>query len=1103
MALQTLQPFSSPEKHEGETRSPSRRGRGRHSEGTEDQTDRLSEDDKTVEAVFYTPLSSPSKDVHQPSKEKVTRGDEGGLGLSGSRVRGLENYQSEMGEDGSPTSVDWAAMCSRTYTPRLGMLQRCCEEVDDRGEEQKASCVGTLTAGEVSFRAHGGTRKDSPPPLPTASSADPSRFSVQRRFCQRPVSWKRARRFGGTWRNSFLQTHASHSIQCQDLLRARGGVGSLSEVGPSAFDFLEADQSMPFILPSALASPSTSEEAAQGPGGQPGRAGRKLLAGSGEDEKAVSALEQLGENSRSPAECACGEDAVLEDSSLDRDSPVFESPTCDAEDPSVSKVFSAGSFAADEVARSHWSGQSNAVDFGTQSHEGDCTGFFPCASTSLAAELPSDGTTPGADVPGPTPDSKKVCLRLARRLQCRPATAAETAGSGAGWQTAADAKASGECQRTETLLLEGRETLSGVVDSSAAAVGQVAGTVCVRPRDGVEPTSRRSLGPGGWDRFEEESSEDSDVCSVQGEKWREHTYSRGAVDGEVQLPGRTRRSSLAPSLSLPARPGRAKCRKQDDVREGGEIRSENCAASFFKEWSEDHVSDESELDKEDRRVLKRRRFSCRPGGKEAAGFEEGGDKVTSELRDTGRLSCVHTLRRRPMCEEDTQVTRRSSDPLLSGSPPPLKTVNGSSSSGNFGASSFNSSCVPLGGGKKPLAAPSQRELESVTGDPLLAASVLSQSTVSRPLRKRKRQSIGNASRLLLLHCAPPADEADIVNSLGTALTAEETQELRRKEEEERRKQLAERQQEEERRKAVEEEAARLRSQQKAATDLARPSAEERGEVRNSGGSPPFVFGVRHDGSEGGGSTGNTVREGAGDRAPPAAPSVPSSETACKTPAVQQHLFGMSSKAVPSSSMADLQPVSNAGGPVGLSQRRPRLSIIRSPAGALGEHSTGTPSAEASALISDTGVSTPASRTGAGTCVSTALRSSSVPSLQSALLLNSSRAEASSVWGNATGGVGINPKDAQLQGHQGLSFTQTSEQNTDLAPHAVADGLVPGFGTEALAGTRGAAPSVFTQGGFGGALGGSLEGANQGANPFAFQRGRGGRGAARGRGGRRR
>ncbi|PFH36460.1 hypothetical protein BESB_046520 [Besnoitia besnoiti] len=1030
--------------------------------------------------VFYTPLSSPLKVYSASSSRDHTfvlsprepPTDQAVSAAAAAPGAPAAEAQREYSRESSAGSVDWSAMCSRTYTPKLGLLQRCYEETDARQDEENDDdsdvSISSLPASssDAAFASRPAVPSTSAPSacrlrgrhargdeggqvyrqLPTGTSSRP----VLRHPCQRPLCWKRTRRLEERPRD-VCPVDDSSAVPFEEKRRSLGRRGfqegvrwaaSRAGYGDGGGDGRDEQSARNAVSGRARAETGASDLSVTSAGrdirGRPARAGRSSSASKQLQRRVVG--EPWSENRHSSADA----DAF----SCEEGSPLFVSPVGD--------------------------GALQEPDEGTSRGLPTLGAAFPTGDAS--ALLASTSASAGEDA---------VCLP-GRAEETSRGGEMENASSPRGNTVARPLRTGVACDFfTPGDQEEERESRRRV---SARRLHPESG----RTEGGAEESRRRrSLGPEGWDSFDDEDSEASESSYRRRPGWQRRLPARETGDTAAKR---------GPE-ALQAGPFRTR-------RDGKPLRQ--TSPSRYS-WVE--AASEDEIDYEDRRLPKRRRFS------------------------------LSTLEPQSSFEEDMPPADAASLPLPSASGP-AETVCSSESSSAPAALLHVASSLPLpepslsSCSVSPASATSS-SLHTAKADSAVAALLAAPPPPpSRLLRKRKRQSAGGVARRMLLHGPgfagarfPSADEATLVNSLGTALTAEETLELRQREEQERlRRQMLERKRKEEEEWAAAE-LARLQQQRreeekKAAALAAAGAAKARdagaaAAAGTSSASPQFVFGARRpeadkasaDSKASAALSGLSMGNGLAGASPKSSnlPILTLSSKALSAPA-----GGQTSSASPANGLAssvEKPAAPTTAGSTGTGnisipvlapgQRRPRLTIIRSSASSGNQSAAagGTSGAPAAAAGPEGGVVSTSSNSRAPVFGNVGANSSVALPAKPA-----SGADAGSLFGAAGAGVSAaaHRQASPLWGGSGDPGGQPAASAGAAPP---ADGLLPGFGTAGLGVAGGiAAPGAAAP--FGGGLGGGFQDgglapAAGGANPFAFQRGgRGGRGG-RGRGGRRR
>ncbi|KEP65089.1 UNVERIFIED_CONTAM: hypothetical protein HHA_243310 [Hammondia hammondi] len=614
-----------------------------------------------------------------------------------------------------------------------------------------------------------------------------------------------------------------------------------------------------------------------------------------------------------------------------------------------------------------------------------------------------------------------------------------------------------------------------------------------RSDEAREGPRRRSLGPGGWEKFEEEESEDSEVSC---QRVKRALSSRETPDGSFLKRGQGQIHSAKAGQSkegagtILRRSEEKYSRDRRSLSGLDLVRGPSLRSPSWNAWAE--ATSEEEIDNEDRRLAKRRRFSLSTLEPQSSSEE---DMVSIE----GAVG-----------PRSTRPPRALVGPVAGPSSPAVPSASRASESSLCSSSSLSSSS--LSSSSLSSSSPSSSSLSSLPHAPrvprsgkeeaaiaaLLAAPPPPPPPLSRLLRKRKRQSTGGVARRMLFHGPgfagpglPSADEATLVNSLGTALTAEETQELRQREEAERvRHQMLERKRKEEEarvaaeiaRQKSEAETAAAEKAAKATSEIGlggkaeKPAAAQRGPSSQG---PQFVFGANRQAGDSCGSVNQqpapqatpSLGKGVLSVSPSDGPASSHSDSGDGSPAAEQ-LSTSASRTGGSGPSPLLAP----------GQRRPRLTIVRPSANSGNQGAT---LGEKTAFGATPGNGSSSGFTGAGPAVSPKPPGET--------------AGAGPGIGGASGPAGgpPGPGGSALWGGAGAQG-QRLGSNSEPA----ANGLLPGFGTAGLGVAGPGAPLAFGAGIASGPQDAG-PGAPAGANPFAFQRGGRTARGTRGRGSRRR
>ncbi|CBZ52017.1 conserved hypothetical protein [Neospora caninum Liverpool] len=1079
--------------------------------------------------LFFTPISSPVKIRSFSSSADAAvaiRGErracERGDGVSSSQ----SFHGASKGSDSG--SVDWTAMCSRTYTPKLGLLQKCCDETDTRNEEdENDDSDATLSSlpeasgatsrsirpfasgGNVCTRANHLGGEPGCQVYRRPGNAASSRFAL-RHPCQRPLCWKRSRklerRLRRAWHQDFpsddpFDLDASSSAHLRALL-----ISSPQESRRlRAAGERDSDRSEEATSGQAEAAAGEHAPSQLRPYRHPARP-RRASGSTVHPQRGAGDVPW-------PKKTDAFEGCSVALTSSERKSPFWERhgrKECFGEgtrdsrgDQGADRVQDTGSVAFEQPSGarrgrgtradvgenghgfSHMLGQRSAVELDHASEEGSPLFVSPVTECLLEPEescripfplgpaagelvsLPSSPPTIGAGAP-----QARGSVSLRDRPEETGTSLQGTGEDGLSQKQRRDSVSdfftptSPEHEREGMPSLRRRETGAGGTGASVAY-------------------RRRSLGPGGWEKFEEEDSEESEVSCQRGIKKRcppSESPEIGSKSGPPTL--HSTHMWVHEDKDRQSQPlGGARLSEGDngDRRLGNRSGLSLVRAAVkappptWHAWAE--ATSDEELDHEDRRLPKRRRFSVSTLEPQSSSEE---DMVSVEKGSTVPTASPPRV---PPTEPAAPSVPVSSAPHASLSSLPAEP-----------SSSVFSPLPPVPGGP-------QRGKEEAAIAALLAAPPPPPPPFSRLLRKRKRHSTGGVARRMRLHGPgfagpglPSADEATLVNSLGTALTAEETQELRQREKEERvRHQMLEKRRKEEEARAAE--IARLQKKTEAEKAAVAAACTSLGAAAKPAGAhsglsspaPQFVFGAnRPDGDASSGK-------------PNAAPASAPLGKAEARPSGAQLAFGSGSGALPTSTEKPTETPGSAGvsgaaaaAPVLVpGQRRPRLTIVR-------------PSASGNQAVPSTGVknalgTTPGGGTLAAAAPAPAFGGGSGPAV--APKPSGAAGVGGAVFGVCTGAAGGTPDPgaSSLWGRPGSQGPDVGSTGSGSA----GDGLLPGFGSAALGPAGASGASLAFGAGLVGAVQDGGAGAAGGANPFAFQRGGRGPRGMRGRGGRRR
>nr|PIM02729.1 hypothetical protein TGCOUG_243310 [Toxoplasma gondii COUG] len=1077
---------------------PANSARRRSDSGVSDESHGTGESEEGGGVLFFTPISSPVKirsfassgpSSTIPEQRMAFENDVSGSGRREPLVASQPLPPISKGSDSGP--VDWTAMCSRTYTPKLGLLQRCCEETDPRNEDENDDSDTTLSSlpestgvpcrsgrpfsGERARVTRRSERRGASSGVYRHPGKGASRFAI-RHPCQRPPCWKRKtktveRCLQGAWPRDFLEDpsevvrssrdqRAPHFSQLEKTRltvpreggeqtgeAASGLTGKERQEGGMAEFRSSRNRARPRRSSSVPTSPQEGEAPDTVYAKKTATFDRRSLPFTSVARQFSfwerhERVDRFAENKQQ----TCG-DSVDLDNRSEEGSPLFVSPVMecllDPEEPSAARAFPA---------------------------------LGPSAQDLSAAAFPV--STPGRAVaPRETPDrgSLSGCSRVSQ----------ETGAAGDSFVEGAQLEKRGGRHVLDFFTPTGLEGEKGESRLEPEWSQETGGRRSDEAREGHR---RRSLGPGGWEKFEEEDSEDSEASCQRVKRAllsRETPQGSFLKQGQGQIHSAKKGQSKEGTETILRRSEETDSTDRRSLSGLDLIQGPSLKTMSWNALAE--ATSDEEIDNEDRRLAKRRRFS------------------------------LSTLEPQSSSEEDTVSIERTIGPRSTSPPharvgpvaaPPAPAVPSASlasqsslcassfpSSSSFSSSLSSSSLSPLP--HIPRMPRSGKEEAAIAA--LLAAPPPPPPPLARLLRKRKRQSTGGVARRMLFHGPgfagpglPSADEATLVNSLGTALTAEETQELRQREEAERvRHQMLERKRKEEEARLAAEMARQKSEAETAAAEKAAKATEEVGSgskaekpaAVQSGPSsqgPQFVFGANRQAGDSCGSANQppapqatrSLGEGALNVSPSDGPaSFSQADSGGGTPATEK----------PSTS------ASRAGGSgpsplLAPGQRRPRLTIVRPSANSGNQGAT---LGGKNAFGATAGNGSSSGFTGAGPAVSPKPPGET--------------GGAGPGIGGAAGPAG-GPAGPGRSAFWGGAGAQGQHLGSNSEP--AANGLLPGFGTSGLGVAGPGAPLAFGAGIASGPQDAG-PGAPAGANPFAFQRGGRTARGTRGRGSRRR